>query len=140
MAHCRTPVSFGLEELPMRVSVRRGALAILLPVLLAGCARWSEATVFVRSGSSAEHRKQVAQAYATEQNLLSLRSRLKQRFPATTDAQLQQLYLKSKITTGDDDTSAAVVVGVRGHSAQGNEFLLTAVELVDADVNGQDSR
>jgi hypothetical protein len=132
-----SPVFCGLEECAMRAAGRQAVLATMLLVMLTvGCRTWSECTIVVRSGSTAVQREQLAKAYVTEESLVSLRSRLKQRFPAITEAQLQALYLKWSITEGGDETIVSVIVGIKGQSPQNADLLKAACDLVEADING----
>ena len=89
----------------------------------------------MRSNAPADQRKQAAKAYVTDDNLTRLRIRLKERVPATTDAELQALYLKWKITSDDDDHCAAVIVGIQGQFCT-NDLLVAATDLVESDING----
>ena len=114
----------------------REALLGVLAVAIGCLSVSSESVVFVRSAAPAEQREGVARAYVTDENLARLRSRLKQRVPAATDGQLQGLYLKWNIKPGEDETAAAVIVGIQGQGLDGGELLRAAGELVEADING----
>jgi hypothetical protein len=118
-----------------RIGGRHGVVLTVFFIFATGClSLQSESVVLVRSKASADQRKQVAQAYVTDENLVRLRTRVKERLPAATDEQLQGLYLRSNIKPGDDETAAAVIVGIRGQGLDGGELMRIAGEIVDSDI------
>ena len=86
--------------------------SLCVTLLLSGCDMipTQEKRLIAINGGSINHRIQIAQQYATDETLGTLRARIRTRFPGVTEADVSGLELSwQRLVTANDDDAVVVV-------------------------------